>query len=1248
MIAKLRFVLSITIFFVGFCGLAQQNYWTPIASKASSLKSADSKGITYYQLDAKLFSRVLNTKGSKGVSLIQFPDAEGTMHRFRIRERPIFHPELAKKYPNIKSFTGVSEDGKLKIRFSHSPSGLQTMMTSHEKGAAVFLEKEKGTDSVYRLYRKSERSDTSTFICGTKGVFPLKSFALAKNLVDDQILRTYRIAVSTTGEYTDYHGGTVAGALAAINATLTRVNAVFETDLGVTLQLVPNNDEIIFIDPSTDPYIGSFNAEVQNTLTSIIGEENYDVGHLFHLDNDNGNAGFIGSVCTDNRKGSAFASALIPEGDLFDLDYVAHELGHQFGANHTWSFESEGTGVQVEPASGTTIMGYAGIVGGNNVAPNGDDYFHHVSIAQIQNYLESTSCASTTSIGNNPPTITSHPDYIIPKGTPFVLTGNATDVDGDVLTYSWEQIDDGVVVTSTFGPENVSGANFRSLPPSTDSERYFPNLNQVLNGSLEQVNPPENGTWETVSNVQRELNFALTVRDNNPIGGQVSSDSLRVSVVNRAGPFQVTSQNTNETYVAGSVQEITWDVANTHQLPVNAQLVDILLSTDGGENFNEILIENAPNTGNALVQLPGVVTTNARVMIKASDNIFFAVNNTDFTIEETPALLNFEQPSFSTCQPSDITIPFVYETSNGFSESMSLSINATEPFTATFSQPLVSENATAVDLILSNLGSVPVGIHSVEVIATGSTFTTSTILEVRVFDGVFEEIILTLPMDASIGTDVNPELQWEENTNYSSYDVEIALDEDFNTIVETTSTFFASYQTFGLLPETTYYWRIRPRNSCGEGTFGSPFRFTTSLIDCKTFDASDVPIEISSAGTPTIVSKVFLSEDLKVSDVNVSLEIAHTFLEDLVINLTSPEGTKVTLLSKNCGNLNNITAVFDDDGNPLNCLGNPAISGIVQPLGALASFQGESTLGEWVLEIQDTLPSDGGFLNAFSLEICVEGSIRPDDDEDGVFDDGDDLCLGTPKGTPVDTTGCPLNAFPVNNFSIAIQSETCRQNNDGSITISATDETINYSATLTGNETNENVDFNNEFLFSNLSSGNYQLCITGTDGVISYRETCFDLVIEQPEELSVLANLLADDLVLLQLSGGAFYNIELNGEVEQTTEREFSLPLRPGLNILKVSTGVTCQGVFEKQYFNGGAPVIFPNPASNRITISSQFSDEKVMVTIFTADGRLVQQQAVLLEGGNFKLNVSELANGLYYLILEAKELSQTAKLIKQ
>ncbi|WP_437399272.1 reprolysin-like metallopeptidase [Flagellimonas lutimaris] len=1261
--AKLHLVFSITIFFSCFCIYGQQGYWKSIPKQAD-LRSVSLRDISgakkVLTLDKQVFSNEMKSfsTSKSNKQIVYLPNNTGKVVPFNLKETSVLHPDLAKKYPNIKSFTGISLDGRYKVKLSSSHKGLQTMVVDLQNNRTAFMEPVSNKQDAYVLYNEESGISTKNFICATsKDLFggAGKSSGVSSKtitpLVDDQVLRTYRIAVSATGEYTEEMGGTVEDALAGINATLTRVNEVFETDLGVTLELIANNDLIIFTNANTDPYESSLNSEVQATITSIIGEENYDVGHLFHKvgeGEDNGNAGFVGAVCVDNRKGSAFSSGFNPQGDVFDLDYVAHELGHQFGANHTWSFESEGTGVQAEPASGSTIMGYAGIVDGNNVAPNGDDYFHYYSILQISSYLETTSCGQTNALVNSPPILTSVGDYTIPKGTAFVLEGIATDPDvGDVLTYTWEQIDDGVVTTTSFGPTNPSGANFRSLPPSTDPKRYFPKLSEVAQGNLTQTDPLEGDAWESVSDIERNLGFAFTVRDNAAGGGQVVSDVLDVNVIKAAGPFLVTSQAASEVYQAGSVQEITWDVANTDIAPVNAQTVDIFLSLDGGLTYPIILLENTVNDGSEEVQLPGDVTTTARIMVKASDNIFFAVNATDFTIEQSEVVLNFAELKYEVCQPNDLIIPFVYETYVGFNENSTFSADVPAGLSASFSPTAASADNTSVDLTLSNTNGVAPGVYDITITSTAASVTKSVVLVLTVQDGTFSDVALLSPANGEGGISLDAELVWEENPLYSGYDIEVATDAGFTNIVESASVPFTTFKTTGLLAQTEYFWRVRPNNGCGTGTFGTAFNFITSQVDCKNKEPNDLPLTILSSGTPTVTTSVLFLEDLPISDVNVNLELDHTYLEDLIITLISPAGTEVTLISNTCGDLNNINAVFDDDGNPIECTGSPAISGTVTPLGSLASLKGESILGEWILEIQDTAASDGGTLKAFSLEICIEGSYRPDEDEDGVFDDGDDLCLGTPKGVEVNTDGCAIYRFASDNFEVEIESETCRSSNNGSITVTPFDTSITYTAVLNGASGTESFDFTDSITFNNLTAGEYSLCITGTNGMITYQEVCFNAIITQPDILDINA-LIDSGILSVELSGATFYNVELNGLVTQTELPNIQLALKEGVNTLKVYSNLPCQGVIEKTLFYSSRPILSPNPAYSTTEVYLGGYEGNVGIQIFTANGRLVRTENRMAFGDDLQLDLSNLTKGIYYLRVDKAGVKEMFKLIKR
>uniref|UniRef100_UPI00404B6343 GEVED domain-containing protein n=1 Tax=Gelidibacter sp. TaxID=2018083 RepID=UPI00404B6343 len=619
----------------------QNNFWTKQSAVSNSRVKASKQNLPKtqtYSLNIEALKQVLKQapsrdKLSKSSNVIvAFPNSNGIMESFRIVEASNLDSELQAKFPEIRSYAGQGiEDPTAVIRFSVSPLGFQSMRLSANQPAS-FIEAYSTDLSQYTVYKRTDRQiEADDFECQVTD-------AMNKNITgdevmmrnaDDGILRRYRLAVSTTGEYTAYHGGTKASALAAINATMTRVNGVFENDFNVTMVLIANNDAVIYTSSSSDPYTtsGSYNSQLQSTLTSVIGEANYDVGHLFARASNNGNAGCIGCICVNGQKGSGFTSRTDPEGDPFDIDYVAHEIGHQFGANHTWTFNgNEGTDAQMEPGSGSTIMGYAGITGATDVQPNSDPYFHARSIEQVTNYIKSRSCQTNINTGNAVPTANAGLNYTIPKGTPFVLTGSGTDANAnDVLTYCWEQYDENNASTTNPSVNATTGVAFRSYSPSTDTKRYFPRLETIKAGAT-------SWQWEAVPNVARTLNFRMTVRDNRAGGAANNSDDTVITVNGTAGPFVVSAPNTNVTWNVGTSQTVTWSVAGTTGNGVNAANVDILLSTDGGNTYPITLAANTPNDGSQAITVPNNVGTQNRVMVKGSNHIFFDISNTNFTI----------------------------------------------------------------------------------------------------------------------------------------------------------------------------------------------------------------------------------------------------------------------------------------------------------------------------------------------------------------------------------------------------------------------------------------------------------------------------------------------------------------------------------------------------------------------------------------------------------------------------------------
>lgn len=664
------------LFLSGISFAQTDRLWSADSKRTSSEIFENKKNIInpkIYSLDFNGLKAVLSkapkrlAAGEKSEIIISFPNAEGRMENFKVRENSNFEPQLASKYPDIKSYIGEGfGDSNSTVYFSISPLGLSSMEIYGDK-SAVFIEPYSKDLSTYVVYKKSDKKDDlSTFECtvidvAQKGVSNTAGLAARPN-ADDARLRTFRLALSSTGEYTSYFGGTKANALAAMNNTMTRVNGVFEKDFAARMVLIANNDAVIYTNSSTDPYssaaqMNNWNSQLQSTLTSVIGEANYDVGHLFGASGGGGNAGCIGCVCTNGSKGSGYTSPSdgIPSGDNFDIDYVAHELGHQFGGNHTFSNTNEGTGVNMEPGSGSTIMGYAGITS-QDVQPHSDAFFHAISIQQITNNIKAKTCPVSTSTGNSIPTANAGSDYTIPKGTPFMLTGTGTDANGDALTYIWEQIDNAsssqTGASSAASATKASGPTFRSWTPTASPVRYFPRMASVLAGATTTAGSEI--TVEALSNVARNYNFRFTVRDNRAGGSGNNSDDAVITVNGTAGPFSVSSQNSAATFSGGTSQTVTWNVAGTTANGVNAANVDILWSANSGTTWTTLLA-GTPNDGSQAVTIPNVSTTTGRIMVKGSNHIFFDVNNANITVNAGSGAVDVTAPTAPALSASGTT-----------------------------------------------------------------------------------------------------------------------------------------------------------------------------------------------------------------------------------------------------------------------------------------------------------------------------------------------------------------------------------------------------------------------------------------------------------------------------------------------------------------------------------------------------------------------------------------------------------------
>ena len=578
-----------------------------------------------------------NSLSAQSVAMVlSLPLPDGTFGRFRLEKSPLMEPALAARYPEIKTYRGWGLDDPTATAYlDRTPAGFHSLILS-------------SSDTVYiDPYQRNDITNYLSYFKQDYGNFWKKSFregppkssrsqGVSVAASSGPTLHTYRLAIAATGEYTQFHGGTVADALAAINTTMNRVNGLYRRDLSIRMILVADTDQIIYTDDATDPYTNDDGDAMldqnQSNVDAVIGSANYDIGHVFST--GGGGVASLGSVCFNPFKAQGVTGSNDPVGDPFDIDFVAHEMGHQFGANHTFNAGNIGscTGstrngpTAYEPGSGTTIMAYAGVCGGQDLQPNGDDNFHAISFDEITAYVTNPtpgfggSCGSHTATGNSAPTVNAGANYIIPANTPFSLTGSASDPNNDALTYQWEEFDLGIawLIPGTLPNTDSDGSRpiFRSYKPVSSPARIFPALANILDGSLS--NP-----GESLPTINRTMTFRLTVRDNK---GGVNNAAMNATVTNTSGPFRVTAPLTGTTWPSATLQTVSWNVANTTTAPVSCANVNILFLYDEESGLSTVLTANTPNDGTATITAPIFGTSSGRVKVECSGNIFFHIS----------------------------------------------------------------------------------------------------------------------------------------------------------------------------------------------------------------------------------------------------------------------------------------------------------------------------------------------------------------------------------------------------------------------------------------------------------------------------------------------------------------------------------------------------------------------------------------------------------------------------------------------
>ena len=847
MIRKIT-LISFLLFFIfnSQLVLGQYNWWSQSGEELGKTENGLNQklfGLNKYRFEEqikKIPFRYSNTKAAE----LNLPGIDGKSNKFSVYRTNVLHPKLQEKYPELMSFVGVNLKTPTEmIRFVYHPAvGIKGIITGDD---VAFIIDPVKMDR-FKIFELNDQ-EIEKFNCETESIrksYNTKNFN-QKN-ANDGNLRRYRLALAVSGEYAQFfldgseqndqeRKGKV---LAAMVSSINRVNGIFERDFSITMQIIPENEELIYLNPSTDPFStgSSLNGQLQNAIdtNANIGNSRYDVGHLFHVENSvYGNAGCIACVCTTGSKGSAFTVHTDPSSDNFNM-IVAHEFGHQFGGYHVQSSSNcrSGFNSEVEPGSGSTIMGYAGICPAN-VQNGPDDYFNYVDIRDVAIWtIDNSSCAEIIDITNSAPTVEAGPDHIIPRSTPFVLEAEASDTNAaDLLTYCWEQ-NNPENPNSSSSPRSdwVNGPLFRSKYPSRSNKRYFPSLEDIISGNLAP-------TWEVLPSVARTMRFEVTVRDNVIEGGQSNTDGLTITVDDSSGPFVITSQSSSEIWNVGDQVTIQWDVANTNVQPVNTMNVDIYMSVDGGNTFPYLLQDDITNDGSETFVLPNVESTSqARIMVKGSGNVFFAVNSADITVQASEFTITSNTVSASICQSEDAVFNFDYKTFLDFNERTSFSVeNLPEGVMASFTPSDISGEQVAgipIGLTVSNTSLVPIGSYPFTIVGTSASGIAK-ILEANldVYESGITPVSLLSPENNVSAINVETVFEWEGDDNTEGYQLQIATDVQFLSIIESISISETTYSSQALSYDNTYFWRVISNNPCEENIISSVNTFHTQCAN---------------------------------------------------------------------------------------------------------------------------------------------------------------------------------------------------------------------------------------------------------------------------------------------------------------------------------------------------------------------------------------------------------------------------------
>ncbi len=980
--------------------LLGQNKWRVLAELPNS--SRESRAIEYIptkyaslSLDYDAFAKELvhiTNAGTRYNATIQMPLPNGNMVNLITESSPVMEELLAAKYPSIQSFKAWSADKNYIARFDISPFGLRASI--HTPEGEVYIDPLfKDNQTYYLSYYVKDNTEPRELVpaCGVDHTENRPAQYKNDDSRNDVInLHIYRLALACTGEWGKQRG-TVELALADMNTSVNRLNQIFESQFASRVVLINENDKLIQLDPASDPYTKATEGRTcmgQNTqvVNDILGNSNkYDLGHVYTNNcTDVGGVAMLGSICQSNKGAgcSCYYGPLI----TITVQVTSHEIGHQLSANHTFNnctSDSQNAGDNgFEPGGGSTIMGYGGLCQGNNFVNANDDYYHNGSLVEIYSHIRSTDgaaygCATKVPTTNNLPTVNIDVTQgkIIPIGTPFVLDGSGTDLDGDKLYFNWEQKDGGTTLCPLGNPTGTCPL-FRSILPDTVGYRIFPRPLRLLAG--------QNSDDEVLPEYSREINFSLTARDKNPQGGMATWKTLKIVADASAGPFKVTAPNQGEQYEAGQVIDVTWDVANTDKAPINCKYVDIYLSRKSALHVSDknltLLAGRVLNIGKAQVQLYGNLGNDARILVKGSDNIFFDISNFRFSIAKSSkprAFVSVDKYFDKLCLPNASIVKISSESIEGYDGNLNFEVsNLPAGITATFTKNTVKVGESN-ELKFEASNGVSTGSYRITYsIVTDGNDSIEKVIELEVTSTDFTSLASLTPQNGEKNAEL-PTFNWNKSINATSYKLEVSKDPTFSNVEFSNTVLDSTYRHFKTFDKKSiFYWRVKAINNCAEGPWTDVKSFGTLTQDCKIYAATGLPSSISGSGTPTIESRINVPTGTNISDVNVTkLKINHVNFIDLTGTLVAPSGKRVILWDKICEKALNIEVLVDDQA-PNNFSCSNTASGQYRPKEKLEGFNGLDATGAWVLEIKDGKSGNGGKLDGFELEICASVSVE--------------------------------------------------------------------------------------------------------------------------------------------------------------------------------------------------------------------------------------------------------------------------------